>query len=453
MAITSSTGDAGTEEPRPGPAPPERRREASGRAEGRPARSAAAPLARYLAAATLARGADAGAPVGLALLATSSPAGPAAGGLLAAALTAPHLLGPWVARRLDAARDGRRVLAATFAGYGVALAAGAFLVGRAPLALAGAAVVLAGLCGPLLTGGMSSRLAATAGEGREGWDALSYGLGGTGGPALVALATAVTTPLSAVLALAAAAGLGALLALTLPRTESAGAPPPARACAGLLVRNGPLRRVNLLTLLPAFGTGGLAVIAAVLGSASLVAAFGLGNLAGSLLVTALPPRGEPERAARLGALGLAAALGLGAAAPSLATFALAGLANAPFFTATLAARARYAPEAARAQVFVAMAGLKVAAASAGAAVAGAAVAAAGPRGLLAVGAAITFAAILLSLADRRLERCPSSPKPSAPGSRSSASSIARSSRSTTATRTSAAPTRLARSPRRSSAGG
>jgi hypothetical protein len=45
------------------------------------------------------------------------------------------------------------VLAAAFAGYGLALAAGALLLGRAPLALAAAAVVLAGTCGPLLTAG------------------------------------------------------------------------------------------------------------------------------------------------------------------------------------------------------------------------------------------------------------------------------------------------------------
>src|SRR4051812_37386676 len=187
MTITSSTGDATPEE---------------GAGSARPT-GAAGPLARYLAAATLARGADAGAPVGLALLATGSSAGPAVGGLLAAGLTAPHLLGPWVARRLDAARDGRRLLAGAFAGYAVALAAGALVLGRAPLAVPIAAVLIAGACGPLLTGGLSSRLAATAGEGREGWDAVSYGLGGTGGPALVALATAFTTPLTAVLALAA----------------------------------------------------------------------------------------------------------------------------------------------------------------------------------------------------------------------------------------------------------
>ena len=439
MKITSSAGDgpakkgpAGFARPKAGPA-----------RSARP--KAAGPLARYLAAATLARGADAGAPVGLALLATGSPAGPAAGGLLAAALTAPHLLGPWVARRLDAARDGRWVLAAAFAGYGLALAAGALLLGRAPLALAAAAVVLAGLCGPLLTGGMSSRLAATAGEGREGWDALSYGLGGTGGPALVALATAVTTPLTAVLALSAATGLAAVLTRTLPRLESAAGgrrPPSAHEALRLLITDGRLRRVNLITVLASFGGGGLAVIAAVLGSATLMAAFGLGVLAGSLLVTAFPLRGEPERMTAYGAAAQAVALGLTALAPTypltLAGFALAGLANAPFVTATFAARGRYAPPEARAQVFVSMSGLKVAAGSVGAAVAGA--------------AAVTLGVVLTALADRRLERCQSSPKPSAPGSRSSASWIARSSRSTTGTRTSAAPMPLARSPRRSSAG-
>ena len=141
--------------------------------------------------------------------------------------------------------------------------------------------------------------------------------------------------------------------------------------------------MNLITVLASFGTGGLAVIAAVLGSATLMAAFGLGVLGGSLLVTAFPLRGEPERHDRVRRRRAGVALGLTAAAPTypltLAGFALAGLANGPFVTATFAARGRYAPPEARAQVFVSMAGLKVAAGSAGAAVAGATIAAAGPR--------------------------------------------------------------------------
>src|SRR5690348_11909821 len=110
-------------------------------------------MVAYMLIAMLVRTADGGAAVGLVLL-----AGPRAGGALAAALTAPHLLGPVVARRLDAARDGRRLLAAAFALYGVALAGGTALAGRAALPLVVAAVGVAGACGPLLTGGLSSRV-------------------------------------------------------------------------------------------------------------------------------------------------------------------------------------------------------------------------------------------------------------------------------------------------------
>src|SRR5918912_2792408 len=130
-------------------------------AAGRSGPLAIRPLVRYVLAATLVRAADAAAPVGIVLLA-ASPAthlagGARTGGLLAAGFTAPHLLGPVVARRLDAARDGRVVLAAAFATYGAALGGAALLLGRAPVLLAGAAVVVAGTCGPLLNGGVYAR--------------------------------------------------------------------------------------------------------------------------------------------------------------------------------------------------------------------------------------------------------------------------------------------------------
>jgi hypothetical protein len=86
------------------------------------------------------------------------------------------------------------------------------------------------------------------------------------------------------------------------------------------------------------------------------------------------------------ALLLGGCLVLCAVAPSypsaLVAFFLAGAGNAPFFTATLAARSRYSPPEVRAQVFVFMAAVKVATASAGTALAGAAVGL-GPRDLLA----------------------------------------------------------------------
>ena len=387
-----------------------------------------AALVRYISAATLARSADAGGAVGILLLAvdpgTGIRNGPLVGGLLAAAITLPHLLGSLLGKWLDRARDGRIVLAAGCVAYGAFLGVAAVLLGRAPLPLARSAVFAAGMCGPLLTGCLSSRLASMVdGDGgsqrrAEGWDAVTYGVAGTAGPAAVAALAAVTTPLTAMLTLAAGAVAAAVLILTLPRTEAgAGSEREALSVwAALRVMGacGPLRRVTVATVLTALSGGTLAVVAVVFGEAlagrsgagaALVAAAGLGNLAGSLAVTAFPLRGEPERLTARWAAAIAVALGLCAAAPSyplaLAAFTLVGAVNAPFFTPTLAARSEYSPEGGRAQVFVSSAGLKVAAASAGTALAGAA-AGVGARHLLVAAAVVALAAAALTVLDRRV---------------------------------------------------
>src|SRR4051812_10680609 len=124
--------------------------------------AAVSGLVRYVAAATPARAADAAAPVGLLLLCLdrADRVGPPVliGGLLAAALTAPHLLGPLLARRLDRAADPRPFLATACIAYGGLLALAAVLVGGAPTGVVAVLVATAGLCGPLLTGGLSSIL-------------------------------------------------------------------------------------------------------------------------------------------------------------------------------------------------------------------------------------------------------------------------------------------------------
>lgn len=383
-------------------------------------------LGRYFLGALLVRGADSGATVGVVLLALDvrghPGGGPAAGGLLAAALSAPHLFGPWLAHRLDRARDSRRLLSAAFVLYAVALACTASSVGRVPLGVSLCTTAVAGCCGPLLTGGLSSRLAALAGAGEhrqrraQGWDAMTYGLGSTLGPALVAGAAALTGPRAALLALCLAAAAAAGLALTLPpdRPGDRGAArtPGVREGVALLVRHAALRRVTVLTLLSALELGALPVIATTYGprlahhaaaGAVLTTALGLGSLAGSLLVTAVPLRGEPEVLARRLFAVLAGTTALAACAPTYATalagFALIGVANSLSFTSTLAARSAYAPPGARAQIFVTSAGLKVALASVGTAAAGAA-AGLGGRTLLFLAAAATALAVLVAVADR-----------------------------------------------------
>ena len=380
-----------------------------------------------MAAATLARGADAGAAVGLVLLATTAahldrPG--LIGGLLVAALTAPHLLGPVLARQLDRARDGRTLLAAITAGYGVAIGAATLLFGAVPIGVSVLLVILAGLCGPILTGGLSSRLASlVAADDRvqrraQGWDALSYGVGGTAGPAAVAALSGVFGARAALIVLAGCAIAAAALIRTLPPNSGQAIPVddvlPVRRTLRLIATIGPLRRVMYATMAASLPAGAIAVMAVALGhdlrisaqsAALLAAAFGLGNLAGSLLMTVRPLLGEPERLVSASMAAVGVAYLACSAAPTyglaLAGFGLVGVLNAPMFTATLAARAGYSPPEARAQVFVSMAALKVAASAVGTAAAGAALGL-GPRVLLAIGASAILATAAATVLDRRV---------------------------------------------------
>lgn len=392
--------------------------------------TAVSRLTHYTAAATLARSADGGAAVGLVLLAASPAAHlhrPAfVGGMLVTCLTGPHLLGPPIARRLDRARDGRRVLAAAFCLYGLALAAAVLCVGRAAIAAVAAFVVVAGACGPLLTGGLSSRLAALVGPDErtqrraQGWDAVSYGVGTTAGPGAVTAIAAATTAQMSLLVLSAVAVLAAGLVLALPRAGDRQVPTrevlTVRQALRFIAASGPLRRVTYTTMVASVPTGAVPVVAVAfaghlaagsISGAVLVAAFGSGSFAGSLLLSIRPLTGEPERLSRGCAVALAVALGLCAAAPNftlaVVAFGLAGVATAALFTATLAARSSYAPPTARAQVFVTGAALKVAAAAVGTALAGALVDR-GPRMFLLAGALATFAVAAAALVERNARR-------------------------------------------------
>ncbi|NVM77426.1 hypothetical protein FHW83_003232 [Duganella sp. SG902] len=368
-------------------------------------------LARYVAAASLARMADGGAVVAVVLLATTRGDGGQAAGLLGACLTAPHLLGPFIARRIDLADDGRKVIAAACLWYAAALAAAVATYGRVPLALTGVLLALAGLCGPLLTGGISTRLPAIAqadargararaasshgaNEDRsslrraQGWDVATYGIGGTVGPSIVAAVSAWATPALAAHCLAGATFLAAALVMRLPYAapEHGGNPqavPGAWRTIALIARDGKLRRTLYMTVLVAFSMAALPITAVQMtgrlgiplaGAAAMTAAYGIGNLSGSIGVMLRPLRGSPDRLMTM--LALCAAGGLGAIMLSgdwrlaVCLFWLSGVVNAFFFAATLAARTEYAPANARGQIFLWVAALKITAGSAGTATAG-----------------------------------------------------------------------------------
>jgi MFS family permease len=180
------------------------------------------------------------------------------------------------------------------------------------------------------------------------------------------------------------AGAGAVLALPKqePPDKAVGVPSPALTL-NLICESGPLRRTLGLTITVAFSVAALPIYAVAtapaFGGASaagtLVAAYGIGNLLGSAALMFRPLRRDADPLVSSLAALVGATLILVMLTPTLPTsliaFCLAGVANAMFFAATLAARSEYAPIEARGQVFIWVGALKIAAGSAGTAVAGA----------------------------------------------------------------------------------
>ncbi|MDR6436524.1 hypothetical protein J2790_001645 [Paenarthrobacter nicotinovorans] len=382
-------------------------------------------LARYVLAATLARSSDGGAVVAIVLLATTSGSPGWLAGILGGCITAPHLFGPLIARVLDTARDGRTVIAWACVIHGVTLAAAVLLFPLAPPLIPAMLLIASGLVGPLLTGGISSRLAAIAGPGRtsqrraQGWDVATYGLSGTIGPSLVAAVSAWANPATAALILAGftfvAAAVVKLLPSSPPAAVASEVPRPGRTLL-MMISSGPLRRTLYMTVVVAMSvaalpitavasTGGLGVVPAAAGL--LTAAYGLGALLGSAGVMIRPLRTDADPlmtwlAAAVGIALCGAALA-GTFPTAVAAFACAGVLNSYFFAATLAARSEYAPPAVRGQVFVWIGALKITAGSAGTTLAGALIAPAATLPLY-LASGVVILAVVTSLLDRGRER-------------------------------------------------
>jgi MFS family permease len=357
----------------------------------------AARIVHYAVAAVLLRLADEGARVALVLLALERTGSAAVGGLLVAALLVPHVVaaGP-VGSWADRARRPAAVVAVAGAGFGAALCVAVPALDAAPLALVVLVLIAGGCCGPAITGGLSSRLpsllARAAMPRAFGVDALTYDVAGMLGPAVAGIIAGRASAGAATLALGGAAGLGAATVAALPaRRGSPGSAPPAARTearprwAGLaaLAHDRVLGAVTAATSVAQLGFGALPVVVAVLATRHaapsiaglLLTALTAGSLLGSLLWIVRPAR--PSRAPWVVMAGLVAAglpLAASAALPSIvavaALFALSGVANGPLVGALLLTRERWAPAAARTQVFTLGAGAKITFTAAGSALAG-----------------------------------------------------------------------------------
>ncbi|MET7425180.1 MFS transporter [Dactylosporangium sp. NPDC005555] len=364
-------------------------------------------LARLLTAATLARTAEAGATVVLLLASVRQFGGPAPGALILSALLVPHVVaGPFVGLVTDRARHPRLVHAG-FAGlFGVAVGGVLLLTGVAPLPLVLALAVVAGTCGPMIFGGLSSRLddvVPEAGRPRaRGLDAATYNVAEIAGPAAGALLVAAFGVPVAALVLSAACLVAAatLLTVVTPGPVTAGgvpsaagvrdatprpatAPPGVRAGLAAIVRSRPLLAVTTATAFASYAAGMITPVAVVLGVADgrpaggglLVTALGVGALCGSLLVARFPVRVPAQLVVLTCMAGVGVAFAGAAAAllgevpwPVLVgVFAVAGVLDGPMLSSVLEVRSLEAPPGTRTQVFTVGSGIKLTAASVGAA--------------------------------------------------------------------------------------
>lgn len=376
-----------------------------------------ARLLQYAASATLVRLSDEGARVALSLLAVAAGLGTRVGGLLIAVLLVPHVVAaPAIGALIDRSDHPVRRVAVLAGGFAVSLGLAGAAAGHGPLALVLVLLLVAGCCGPALTGGLSSvlpDLVRPAALSRAfGVDALTYNVAGIGGPALAAVVAGVWSGRAATEVVCVSAALGALVVVSLPtrgpgRLSEAGDPGQSSegsavgrwAGVAAIARDRVLRAVTAATTLGMVGAGALPVVVTVIAvrahraqdAGLLLAAEAVGGLVGSLLWTARP--GGVRAAPYVVGVGLVAVgvpLALSAATDSLpvrvALFAVAGLADGPTFGALLLVRDARAPAGARSQVFTVGAGAKITAAAVGAALGGlVSSAAVGPQLLLAGG--------------------------------------------------------------------
>jgi MFS family permease len=373
----------------------------------------------FLLAATLARLASEMFPVAAVLLVLDRTGRPGLAGAVVAATTLPAVvtgpvLGAWLdrtSRRRVALGTNQVLLAASLLGI---LAAAGRTPGWVLLLLA----ALAGLTGPLATGGYTSMIPLLVPEQllarANALEASSFNTAAIAGPATAGAVAATVGPSGAVLAEAVLAGLALPAIVRLPRVAAAaGDHPPPLATAirqglGQLARTPVLRGVTVATAVGMGGTGLLTLAlpfwaerlgAGRAGAGYLWAAMEAGAIAGAL-AAARPTAGWPPQRVVLAGLGLfglvVVAWPLAPAFPvALALVALGGLVEGPAFAATFATRQRWSPPALRGQIFTTAASLKLGAFAVGSALAGPVLDLAGDGGTLVAVGAVQLAAVAL----------------------------------------------------------
>jgi predicted MFS family arabinose efflux permease len=376
----------------------------------------------FLLAATLARLASEMFPVAAVLLVLERTGRPGLAGAVVAATTLPAVVtGPVLGAWLDRTSRRRLALASNQVLLAASLLAILAAAGRVPGWVLVPLAALAGVTGPLATGGYTSmipllvpeRLLARA----NALEATSFNTAAIAGPAVAGVVAGTAGPAGAVLAEAVLAALALPAIARLPRVAPPAGDEPAPLGAAIrhglahLARTPVLRGVTVAT---AVGLGGAGLLTLALpfwaeglgagraGAGYLWAALEAGAIAGAL-AAARPTAGWPPHRVVLTGLGLFGlvmlAWPLARSFPAaLALVALAGLAEGPAFAATFATRQRWSPSTLRGQIFTTAASLKLGAFAVGSALAGPVLSWADVAGTLVLVAGTQLLAVVLGFA-------------------------------------------------------
>ncbi|MDO6566671.1 MFS transporter [Alteromonas sp. 1_MG-2023] len=352
-------------------------------------------LIKYVVAAILARTATGGAIVAIVLLSSNLGLESKAAGILAACLTLPHLLGPVYGRWLDGVSQPKYLISAAAFSYTGFFLLAIFSFERQLAWLLAFSLLLSGVCSSFIMGGLGTQLPSlakitnTSLRKAQSWDTITYGVGHTVGPFIVATLSALYSAQVAVSVLVFTPMLAGLLILTFPVKRVL-----AKTDATLEIgfksvfyafkNSSELVRTMAMTSGAAFSVAALPVLAVYLSTywqheshhgAYLVTAYGVGNLSGALFLIFKPLSKEPltllKRAGSFLLLALVATVLSPSFVVGAAGYWLCGVANAIFFTSSLAARTEFAPVHSAAQTYMWVAAAKVGAGAIGALIAGA----------------------------------------------------------------------------------
>lgn len=352
-------------------------------------------LTRYMFAAVPARITTGGATVAVILLARTYGMNGKTAGALAACLTAPHILGPVYGRWLDSNTDPRFTISTACFLFAVCFQVAVLGFESQATWLSVLALLICGTCTSFMMGGLSTQTVKlvnddlTSKRKAQSLDTLTYGLGLTLGPMLVALLSElypIKLSISAVMWLPVVAGIFTLCLPSLAsmqRGEGTKAAPSFKLVISTIKGSKPLRLTIAMTSGASFSIAALPVMAVYLSEAwlhskesgaYLVTLYGVGCLCGAVLLMFRPLRSDALLLLRnigvLLFLTLILVLLSGSFSMGLFAFWLCGVINSIFFAVTLAARSEYAPTQGAAQIYMWVAAAKISFASLGAFVTG-----------------------------------------------------------------------------------